>query len=92
MGDKDELLVLTKGSKYEIKSLERRDQPLVTRGIFRGLVAIGGDQALSVELDETHGKSKGMIRLIPNHMIISIDIIEAVGKEEARQKPYSMYG
>lgn len=80
---------LTLGSKYRIKSLHTREETLDTSGIFRGYLTLGRDQALRMELDDSHDEP-GMIRIIPSHMVIHIDIIEEVeeekddGKEPAR--------
>ena len=89
----DNGVVLTKESKYRIKSLESRDKPLITSGKFIGYTAIGHDEGMAIELDSTHDKDKGKIRIVPTHTIISIDIIEAVEKEEKKQQRSStMYG
>ena len=90
---KDEGIVLTKDSRYRIKSLESRDNPLISSGKFIGYTAIGHDEGMALELDSTHDKEKGMVRIVPTHTIISIDIIEAVEKEEKKQQGSStMYG
>ena len=44
MKEKEETFVLTKGSKYRVVSLETREKPLVTHGIFKGYAAIGHDE------------------------------------------------
>ena len=41
MKDREPALVLVKGSKYRIVSLETRDKPLVNHGTFKGYVVIG---------------------------------------------------
>ena len=89
----DNGIVLTVGSRYSIKSLESRDNPLVSSGKFIGYTAIGHDEGMAMELNDTHGDDKGRIRIIPTHTIISIDIIEAVEKED-KKKPDSgtMFG
>ncbi len=74
---------LTAGSEYRITSMESRDKPLVTKGIFKGYTMIGDIDSLCMELDSSHKESKGKIRVIPSHMIISIDII-SVAKEEKK--------
>ena len=81
---KDNGIVLTIGSRYSIKSLESRDNPLVTSGKFAGYTAIGHDEGMAIELNDAHGEDKGKIRIIPTHTIISIDIIEAVEKEDKK--------
>src|SRR5512137_1945540 len=73
MPRKDEAIVLTPGSQYRIKSLEARDKPMETIGIFKGYAAVAHDTAIVMELDKSSGEEKGRLRLIPSHMIISID-------------------
>jgi len=85
-------VTLTKGSKYKIESMETRETPLVTRGIFKGYATIGPEDALCMELDESHKELAGRIRLIPLQMIIAIDVIEAVEEEKKPEKPQTMYG
>jgi len=85
MAEKDkEAIVLSVGSKYRIKSLEARYKPLVTSGIFLGYTAIGHDEGMCIELDALHEDKVGKVRVIPTHAIVSIDIIEAAGKEEKK--------
>lgn len=82
---KDEGVVLTKDSRYRIKSLESRDNPLITSGKFIGYTAIGHDEGMAMELDETHEDKKGHIRVVPTHTIVCIDIIEAAEKEDKKR-------
>ncbi len=77
---------ITIGSKYRIKSLESRDKPLTTQGIFKGYTAFGHNDALCIELDETHGDDTGRIRVIPGHMITAIDVLQTVENKEAKEK------
>lgn len=92
--DTEELAVLvTKGSKYRIASVETREKPMVTHGIFRGYTAIGSSEGICIEMDESHKELSGRIRIIPTHMVISIDVIELTKEEEAKAKPSEgMYG
>ena len=91
--EKDNGVVLTKESRYRIKSLESRDHPLITSGKFIGYTAIGHDEGMAMELDETHEDKKGHIRVVPTHTIVCIDIIEAAEKEEKKeQRSSTMYG
>ncbi|MCK5309866.1 MAG: hypothetical protein KAJ33_01320 [Thermoplasmata archaeon] len=89
----DNGIVLTVGSRYSIKSLESRDKPLVSSGKFLGYTAIGHDEGMAMELNDTHGEEAGRVRIIPTHTIISIDIIEAAEKTD-KKKPDSgtMFG
>ena len=80
---------LTVGSEYKITSMESRDKPKVTKGIFKGYTMIGEIDSLCMELDSSYKEMKGKTRVIPSHMIISIDII-STAKEE-KKKSESVY-
>ena len=86
-------VALTKGSRYRIQSVETRDKPMLSHGIFRGYAAVGPDDAICLELDESHKDLAGKVRLIPCHMVLSIDIVEQVeDKKEKAAEPKAMYG
>jgi len=85
MPRKDEAIVLTPGSLYKIKSLESRDHPMETMGIFKGYAALAHDTAVVIELDKSHGDDKGRLRLIPSHMILSIDVLKAEKEKEEKE-------
>ncbi|MEW5937217.1 MAG: hypothetical protein AB1665_05300 [Candidatus Thermoplasmatota archaeon] len=82
--DEVQPVVLTKGSKYRIKSLESKDAPLVSHGTFMGYTLIGHDEGVCMLLDESHKEYSGRYRIIPVHMIISIDVIKAAEQKEAK--------
>jgi hypothetical protein len=82
----DSQFQLTIGSKYKIRSLESRDKPLVSQGTFKGYTAFGHDEAICLELDDSHGEGKGRIRVIPSHMVIAIDVLSAVEGKELKEK------
>lgn len=82
---------LTLGSKYHVRSLASREAILETRGIFKGFTSVGSIDGLSMELDETHKELKGKLRVIPSHMIVSIDIVEAAKKDEEKADEVSMH-
>ncbi|MGQ9586900.1 MAG: hypothetical protein ACUVT7_00755 [Thermoplasmata archaeon] len=84
MPKRDEAIVLTPGSLYKIKSLEARDKPMETVGIFKGYAAVAHDTAIVMELDRSHGEDKGKLRLIPSHMIICIDVLKAEKEKEEK--------
>ena len=86
-------VALTKGSRYRIQSVETRERPMASHGIFRGYAAIGPDDAICLELDESHKDLAGKIRLIPCHMVISIDILEQIEEKKGKaEEPKAMYG
>lgn len=80
---KDEAIVLTPGSQYRIKSLESRDKPMETVGVFKGYAALAHDTAIVMELG--NGEDKGRLRLIPSHMIICIDVIRAEKEKQEKE-------
>jgi hypothetical protein len=89
-------ITLTTGSILSIRSADKGEEPLVSRGTFRGYVSLGGDQAISIELEGTEEKSKdegngmkGKIRLIPCATVLSLDIITSAKPEEEKKSPES---
>src|SRR5439155_241621 len=54
---------------------------------------IGTDDAIVVELDESHQELKGKLRLIPLHVVLAVDILEQVpGDAPKVEKHGTMYG
>lgn len=78
-------IVLTSGSKIRVRSAGTRDEALVSNGVFRGLVSIGGDNSLALELDDTVREEKGRVRLIPLNALLAVDVLEAVKPEEEKR-------
>ena len=78
MVKKPEELELTIGSKYFVRSIYSRDKPLETTGKFIAYTMIGQDLGFVIEDKE------GLKRVIPSHMILSIDILEVFEKEEEK--------
>lgn len=89
----DDLVSLTKGSRYRIESMETRDHTKITKGMFRGYATIGTDDAIVIELDDSHQELKGKLRLIPLHVILAVDVLEHVAGEGPKlEKHGTMYG
>ena len=89
----NEAVVLTKGSKYRIKSLGTREELTETIGVFKGYTSMAGDEGMVLELGKEHGDDKGLTRVLPLHMIIFIDIITpAEEHEERRDDKTPMFG
>ncbi|HKN07751.1 MAG: hypothetical protein ABR888_01165 [Thermoplasmata archaeon] len=81
-------IALTSGSKVTVRSAGTENEAIVSTGTFRGLVSIGGDNALAIELDGSGGAEKGRVRLVPIPAILAVDILEAVkADEEKRSEP-----
>jgi hypothetical protein len=90
---KEENFSLVAGSSYLIRSAESREKPMETRGKLRGFASIGQETAVAMELDESHGDSAGKIRFIPLNVIMSIDVLKSVEKQEEKkeQSPEGVY-
>jgi hypothetical protein len=84
---------LTEGSEYKITSLGGKDSVLETEGIFRGFISIGVDESgLLMELSKNHGNRAGEVRIVPLHVILLIDILNAKeDKEKDDDKGVSHY-
>jgi len=90
----EEIVSLTKGSRYRIESMETRDRAKVTKGVFRGFATIGTDDVIVIELDDSHQELKGKLRLIPLHVILAVDVLEHVPGDAPKviEKHGTMYG
>ncbi|HTW55520.1 MAG TPA: hypothetical protein VMG36_03610 [Thermoplasmata archaeon] len=89
-GGKRPAIALTPSSKVRIRSAGPDETAIVSTGVFRGLVSIGGDNAIAIELDGSDGDEKGRIRLVPVPALLAVDIIEsAKPEEEKRSEPAS---
>lgn len=86
-----EELQLTLGSKYLIRSILSREQTLETEGVFRGITTIGTNDAIVMELGSKAGAMKGKMRVIPTHMITSIDILESVKAAEKKSEDENVH-
>ena len=75
---------LKPGSKYQITSLGSRDAPITSSGTFIGFGVMGNSDAICLELDKSHKKLAGKTRMIPSHMILTLDIIS---EEKEKEKP-----
>jgi len=84
-GAKKPAIALTPGSRVKVQSAGTENQAIVSSGIFRGLVSIGGDNALAIELDGTGGEERGRIRIVPAPAILAVDILEAAKPDEEKR-------
>lgn len=78
-------IVLTAGSKVRVRSASSDEESLISNGVFRGLVSVGGDNSLALELDDSVKEEKGRIRLIPLNALLSLDVLEAAKPEEEKR-------
>ncbi|HMA83832.1 MAG TPA: hypothetical protein VKP59_06345 [Candidatus Thermoplasmatota archaeon] len=78
-------LELTKGSEYKIYSLSSRNSTMESVGIFKGYTAIGSDEAgFLLQLDHTE-ENDGIMRIIPLHAVLAIDVIKAEPKDTDKE-------
>ncbi len=81
-------IALVPGSRVIVRSAGPEEEAIVSAGLFRGLVSIGGDNVLAIELDGSGHEEKGRIRLVPFSALLAIDIVEAAKPEvEHRAEP-----
>lgn len=98
---KENVPKLTPGSRYRIRSMMTRDEPLETEGIFKGYSMVGNIDALVIDIAKAEkgkgkkakgGKGEEQLRLIPAQMVIYIEILEQVEeKKEEEQTSTSRY-
>ena len=84
-GGKKPAIALTPGSHVRLRSAGPETSTIDSSGTFRGLVSIGGDNVIAIELDSEHGQEKGRIRLVPVPANLTIDILEAAKPEEEKR-------
>jgi len=78
-------LELTKGSEYKIYSLSSKNSTMESVGIFKGYTAIGSDEAgFLLELNHSD-ENKGIMRIIPLHAVLAIDVIKAEPKDTEKE-------
>jgi hypothetical protein len=81
--NKKKEMELTEGSQYKIFSLGGRETMIETEGIFKGFISVGVDEiGLLMELNEKHGDMAGKTRIVPLHVILAIDVFEAMPNEK----------
>jgi hypothetical protein len=82
---KKPLLALTPGSRVRVRSAGPDETAIDSTGVFRGLVSIGGDNTLAIELEGGAGDEQGRLRLVPVPAVLAIDILEAAKPEEEKR-------
>jgi hypothetical protein len=82
---------LTEGSTYRITSIGSKEKPTVSNGTFKGYTVVGNMEAISLELDKSHRNLKGKIRIIPSHMIMTIDIMTAKKPKEEKDSEEAVF-
>ncbi len=78
-------ITLTPGSRIRVRSAGTRDEALLSTGLFRGLVSVGGDNSLAVELEDGSKEERGLVRLIPINALLAVDVLEAVKPAEEKR-------
>jgi hypothetical protein len=82
---------LTEGSKYKITSIGTREKPTVSNGTFKGYTVVGNMDAICLELDKSHKSLKGKLRIIPTHMVMTIDIVTAKKPKEEKDSEEAVF-
>jgi hypothetical protein len=85
--DEKNRVELTEGSIYKITSLGSREKVIETEGVFNGFISIGVDETgLLMTLGESHGALAGKTRIIPLHVLLLIDVLDA--KQNEKKEDY----
>lgn len=85
------MIQLTEGSTYKITSIGTRDKPVVSSGLFKGFTVVGNMDAIVMELDKSHRTLKGKLRIIPTHMVMTIDIVTAKKAKEQKETEQAVF-
>ena len=90
----EETVQFTEESLCMVHSLGDRNNMIASRGIFKGYTRFGSGEALAIELDDSYGELAGKIRLIPSHVILSLDLLEIADEKETEKEshPTGYYG
>ncbi len=78
-------IALVPASRVRVRSAGPDEQAIVSQGVFRGLVSIGGDNALAIELESSEKEENGRVRLVPISALLAVDILEAAKPEEEKR-------
>lgn len=77
---------LRKNAKITILSLSSKDKVLETTGVLKGSTMMNQFSVLVIQLPGKKTKSKENIRLIPEHMVLSIDVHKNGEKEDDKKR------
>ncbi len=77
-------VTLTNRSHVRVRSAGPKDEALESVGLFRGLISVGGESSLAIELAGP-GDEKGRLRLIPLAARYAIDILQAAKADEEKR-------
>jgi hypothetical protein len=91
--EKKPSIALTVGSKVSIRSASGGDEVFISEGTFRGLVSVGGDSSIALELESGSKAEKGRVRLIPLNAVLSVDVLQAkkIEQEKRAEPPSTEY-
>jgi hypothetical protein len=80
-------MMLVVGSVYRVTSIGTKDKPIVSEGVFKGYLALGGNaDAICLELGKLHKQLAGKLRFIPTHVILTIDVLESIEREDEEER------
>ena len=77
---------LRKNAELVVRSASGKDEVLETEGSFRGHTMLSQFSALIIQLPGRKMKGRENIRLIPEHMVLSIDVVKNGKKEDGEEK------
>jgi len=82
----EEIITLTKGSRYRVVSRGSGSEPIVTVGVFRGYTQFGNDSALSMEFESEKDGPSPMVRILPCLTVLAIDVLSFKSEDKEKEK------
>jgi|YNPBryantNP2012_1023418.scaffolds.fasta_scaffold13725_3 hypothetical protein len=90
--NKKEELKITEGTRYRIYSIGGRDEPLETEGVCKGFMSLGIDEGgVIIELGATHKEKQGLLRVIPVHTILAVELLDEPKHETGEEEKDSTH-
>lgn len=80
---------LTPGSRYRIVSLASQTETQTNEGTFQGITSLGSIDALVLEVPSDGDEP--LVRLIPTHTVVQLDVLEQAGEDEGDEEEAGMH-
>jgi len=82
----EEVIGMTKGSRYRFVSKGSGADPFVSIGTFKGYTAFGHDTALTILLDPEKEGETPFTRIIPCNAVLTIDVLSFKPEDKQEEK------
>jgi hypothetical protein len=82
----EEIIGMTKGSRYRLVSKGSGTEPFVSVGTFKGYTVFGHDSALTILLDPEKEGEAPLTRIIPCNAVLAIDVLSFRPEDKQEEK------